>query len=114
MTPGYHDFVIYQGATFALQFTYKTDGNPIDLTGYTARMQLRETYQSASPAIALTSDNGRLEITAATGTITARLDAEETAGLKARRYVYDIELVNGETVSRILQGTATVDPEATK
>jgi hypothetical protein len=42
--------------------------------------------------------------------------AAQTANVKAGRYVYDLELVNSNTltVERVVEGIITVYPEATK
>jgi len=58
-----YDFTMEQGKTFSDTFTYySSDGlTPLDLTGYTGRMQIRETYNL--PILAsLTSANGKLAI----------------------------------------------------
>jgi len=69
MAAGTLNIVIEQGATFQKKLTWADDidfpasGNPIDITGYTARMQLREEKDSPDPAILeLTDGNGRITI----------------------------------------------------
>ena len=44
MAAGKYNFTIEQGATTDFEIVYKdSDGNPIDISGYTARMDLRAT-----------------------------------------------------------------------
>jgi len=53
------DITINQGATFELTITWKDSaGTAINLTGYTARMQVRETYSSATSIVSLTNAAG--------------------------------------------------------
>jgi hypothetical protein len=49
-------------------------------------------------------------------TIGLAFTAAQSANIKAGRYVYDLELVNSNTltVERVVEGIVTVYPEATK
>ncbi len=108
------DLTIEQGATWAQSMNWKT-GDPsalVDLTGYTARMQLREKY-GGPLAIELTTENGRITLGGALGTIDLLISATDTATIKARDYVYDLEMISGATVTRLIEGKITVTPEAT-
>ena len=58
MTPGKYNMICPQGATFAKQLTYAIDGDPVDLTAYTARMQVREKHTSKTAVVSLTTENG--------------------------------------------------------
>ena len=110
------DITINQGATFELTVTWKdSTGAAINLTGYTARMQVRETYSSASTVVSLTNGSG-ITLGGAAGTIAILISATTTAALTAPfSGVYDLELVSaGGVVTRLLQGAATVTPEVTR
>ena len=110
------DITINQGATFELTITWKDSaGTAINLTGYTARMQVRETYSSTSTIVSLTSGSG-ITLGGAAGTIAILISATTTAALTAPfSGVYDLELVSaGGVVTRLLQGAATVSPEVTR
>jgi len=106
-----------QGATYSQSLQWKT-GTPataVNLTGYTARMQVRRTAASSDTALELTTENSRIAITAATGTVTLSLTAAVTAALIAGSYVYDLELVSGAgVVTRLCQGKFTVSAEVTR
>ena len=110
------DLTIAQGATYSQVINWKT-GSPaafVNTTGYTARMQLRTSYSSASATLELTTANSRITLTNA-GVITLSLTATETAALTAGRYVFDLELVSsGGQVTRLLEGIVTVTPEVTR
>ncbi len=110
------NITINQGATFELTITWKDSaGTAINLTGYTARMQVRETYSSTSTIVSLTSGSG-ITLGGAAGTIAILISATTTAALTAPfSGVYDLELVSaGGVVTRLLQGAATVSPEVTR
>lgn len=110
------DITINQGATFELTVTWKDSaGTAINLTGYSARMQVRETYSSASTVVSLTNGSG-ITLGGAAGTIAILISATTTAALTAPfSGVYDLELVSaGGVVTRLLQGAATVTPEVTR
>lgn len=109
------NFFVEQGATFTATITWR-DANQIlvNLTGYTARMQLRTSLNSGSVALELTTENSRIALGGAGGTISLLISATDTAALGAGTYVYDLELVSGSVVTRLLKGTVTVDPEVTR
>lgn len=114
MLAGQLDLVIEQGATFTLSLFYQDDtGAAVDITGRTARMQLRSAITSADVVLALTTENGRISIDGPRGLIALSISAADTAGLSGDG-VYDLELVNGAVVERVLQGAYTVSPEVTR
>lgn len=80
----------------------------VDLTGYSARMNL---VASGLATVSLTSASG---ITLdASGNITITLSATTTAGMASTIYAYDLEIVNGATVTRVVEGKATINPNIT-
>ena len=110
-----YDITADQGATYSVVITYKnSNGTPINLTNYTARMQLRASYASAAAALTLTTENGRIALGGALGTLTLNVAAATMETLEAKTYVYDLELVDGSTVIRLLQGLFVNRPNATK
>lgn len=74
---GIADLTIAAGATFEMPVTWssKETGQAIDLTGYTARMQIRADHASASAEIELTTENGRIVIDGPAGKIALTLTA---------------------------------------
>jgi hypothetical protein len=113
--PGTYNFSIYAGATFARTLTL---GTAIDLSAYDGRMMLRESYTAGSAVLSLGTASGITLGTA--GTIEIDItDAQTTAlgsaaGNATTQYVYDLELDDGTDVTRLLQGVATIFPEATR
>lgn len=116
MAAASHDFTIEQGVTTAKSFVWKDSaGDVIDLTGYTARMQIRASLDATSTLLSATNANGQLVITAAQGKVTLTLTATETAALSFSTGVYDLELVSsGGVVTRLVEGTITLSKEVTK
>lgn len=111
--PGYLNLICYQGATFDYLLTWKSAGSAVDLTNYTARMQVREDYTSSTAVLSLTNGTG-ITLGGTAGTILLAASAGTTAALAAGDYVYDLELVNSNIVTRLVQGKFTVDPEVTR
>jgi hypothetical protein len=106
------NLTVDQGSTWSQDVQWKT-GTPataVNLTGYTARAQVRRTASAADVVVSLTC-----AITAATGTTTLSLTAAQTSALTAGRYVYDLELVSaGGLVTRLCQGAFVVSAEVTR
>ena len=120
-----YDFTIEQGTTLTKEFIYKDSfGIPVDLTGFTARMQLRPSIASESVLLDLTTENGGLVLGGVTGEVKMIFREADTVSL-ARGGVYDLELVDGpseydpETVDappviRFVQGNITLSKGVTR
>lgn len=108
---------IDQGATLSVVATWKdSNGTPVNLTGYTARLQVRNDFAAGSAVLSLTTENGGIALGGTAGTVTLSAAATATAALSAPYVgVYDLELVSGGgVVTRLLEGTANVTPEVTR
>jgi len=114
MTPGKYNFICPQGSTFSKQLTWDIDQTPVDLTTYTARMQVREKYTSTQKILDLTTENGGITLGGSNGTIDISIDADTSSAIVAKTYVYDLELIISSTVTRLLEGTFIVTPEVTR
>lgn len=71
-SPAKLKFTIYQGATFRKRLTWKGPlpaQTPIDLTGCTARMQVRPEVESPTVLLELTTANGGITLGGVAGTI---------------------------------------------
>ena len=109
---------IQQGATFRKKITWKT-GTPatlVDLTGYTARMQIREEVVAEAVLIELSTANSRITLGGAAGTIELYLPPSVTEAIDWESGVYDLELVepDGINVVRLFEGSVTISPEVTR
>lgn len=116
MSAAIYNATIDQGATFTLQVTYKNSaGAPINLTGYTAALQVRQNYYDDTALVSLTSPSNGIVITGATGTIDITMSSGQTGSLDEGIYVYDLEINSGGgTITRLIQGQFTVSPEVTR
>lgn len=120
MTAAIHNFTeanaIEQGATFTNRFTYKdSTGVAINLTSYTARMQIRASVKAATTLAELTTANGGIVLGGAAGTIDLLLTATQTAAITAKRGVYDLELIDvSGVVLRLVEGAVEFSPEVTR
>jgi hypothetical protein len=107
------------GSNWAVTFEYKdTDGDPINLTGYTAAMQVRTTPEASTALISLATGSG-ITITGATGTIAVQITAAQSNSLTASTqagtpYVYDLEITSGSVVTRLVQGILTASANVTR
>ena len=94
MTAAAYDFVIEQGATLDKTFVWKdSTGTVINLTGYTARMQIRQSVSSTAFLLELTTLNNRIIITAGEGKIRLLVAAADTGAITWQRGKYDLELI---------------------
>ena len=111
-----YPITIEQGATFQLNLLWKDGLNaPINLTGYTARMQVRRKRADVSPLLNLTTENGGITLGGSAGTIAVVATATLTAALPAKSCLYDLELVSAAgVVTRLIEGSADVTPEVTR
>lgn len=123
MTVPFRTLNMYQGASFAteIQFVDGETGEPLDLTGRTARMQARTSIEDPVATLNLSTEDGTL-VLQGDGVLRFNVSAADTALLGAGTYdvqqwVYDIELVTpGPTVSvrRVLTGVVVFWPEITR
>lgn len=111
-----YNIVIEQGATFQLNLTWKdADGNPINLTGYDARMQVRKRYTSTTPMLSFSVTGGEIVLGGAAGTIAITGAATVTDDITDKYGVWDLELISGGgIVYRLLEGSAEIRPEVTR
>lgn len=118
-TPAKLKFTIYQGATFRKRLTWKApSGTPIDLTGCTARMQVRSEVESDVVLLNLTTENGGITLGGSAGTVDLYLGAVATAAITWDGGVFDLEIIHPgaqpDDVTRIAQGSISVSPEVTR
>lgn len=114
MKPGKYNMICPQGATFTQRLTWTIGDVPVDLTGYTARMQAKTSHTAkCDPIFDITTENGGISVDDE-GNIDLLIEASETETFIAKEYVYDLELVAGSEVYRLVEGKFIVTPEVTK
>jgi hypothetical protein len=116
MAAATYNFEIEQGTTLTKIFVWKTNlSNPINITGYTSRMQIRSSVKSTDLLLELNTENNRIILGGTAGTVTLALTATTTAAITWVKGVYDLELVSpGGVVTRLLQGEILVSKEVTR
>lgn len=115
MGAGLYNFTIEQGSTFTRLITYRDANNAlVDLTNYTARMQLRKNIKDTRTIIELTTENNRITLGGLNGTIQLSISAADTKNLETVRGVYDLEIVAGTVVTKIIAGEFNITGEVTR
>ena len=117
MAAGRYDITIEQGATFKRTLYWKDSAStPINLTGYSARMRVKDKI-GGTTLLNLTTSNGGITLaTPTTGRIDLVATATQTEAIKQKKGVYDLELVSASAtpeVTRVVQGTVTISREVT-
>ena len=107
----YSNIIVDQGSDYsAVIDVTDSDGDNIDLTGYSAAGQVRKTY-SSSTAVDFTCT---VATPASSGKLNISLSNVQTNAMKAGRYVYDIEITSsGGTKTRVLEGQLEITPGVT-
>jgi len=121
MAAGKYALLIEQGATLDLTLAYKDSNNTaVDLTGYSSRMKIRSDYADASPTTyfslssSLAADGTGLTLGGVSGTIRMFISAVSTSAQSFDTAYYDLELVSGSIVTRLLEGTVKLSKEVTR
>ena len=96
---GQKNFEVDQNATFSFIVEYKdNNGLPIDLTGASAKMQVRDTKGGAKLAFTLTSPStGGIAIDAALGKLTLKMTPTQTNKLFYPKSSYDIMVTDSNS-----------------
>jgi hypothetical protein len=113
INPGTYNITCPQGATFDRTLTVSVGGTALNLTGYTAAMQVRESADDADALISLTNSAG-IALGGTAGTIAITISAATTAGVAAGSYSYDLEINSGGTITRLLEGSFNVTGNITR
>lgn len=112
--PAQVDLALPQGQTWDTSILWESDGDPVDLTGWSARMMLRASADAPSPTVSLSTATNTLTA-ASNGVIGLSYSAISSAAITASTYLYDLEVVNPSgTVRRLMEGRAVVSREITR
>jgi hypothetical protein len=127
MAAAKYSFTIEQGATTDFQLDWTDDsGNPIDLTGMHARMQVRPAVESSEIFLNLSSSlsdscgtglnlSGSNGITPlSSGSIGVYISAHSSSLLTFGEAYYDLEVVSGCEVYRLLEGKVRLSKNVTR
>ena len=110
--PAEHPLKLRQGDTYKRTLTWVVNRVPVNLTGYDARLQIRESADDSTPAL---DASDYLTLGGAAGTIEVEIPASETSDLDPGRYVYDLEVESGGgEITTLIAGSLTVTAEVTR
>jgi len=126
MSAGIYNLSIEQGATYDIEVRYKdANDDPVDLTGFSGRMQIRPTTDSTTIYLTLSSslqpDGTGLNFSGSdsvkppsSGSISIFISAATSSLLTFGQAVYDLEIYSGSYAFRILQGGVRLSKEVTR
>ena len=99
---------------FQVQYTQEDEVTPIDLTGSTAKMQVRDQKGGSKLAFTLTSPFGGITIDGPTGTLTVIMTPTQTNKLYYPKSSYDIMVVDSNgNKTKLLEGFITLSRSVT-
>ena len=113
MTAAKYDLEIDQGSSFSTAITVRENNIIKSLDGFVARAQLRPSIDSPdSQKTDFTFDTSNFS----NGVIIMKLAHTVTELLTAGVYFYDLEIAStdGASVTRLMQGKVTINPEVTR
>ena len=114
INPGTYNITCYQGADWDRTFTITQSGTALNLSGYSAAMQVREAADSTAYLLSLTSGTG-ITLGGTAGTVAVTITSTQSSAISAGSYAYDLELIAGAgSVTRLLQGAFTVVGNVTR
>lgn len=129
MSAGRYSFTIEQGTTFQLELIYKdSNQTPVDLTGYSGRMQIRPTVDSNTVYLTLSSslnaDGTGLNFSGSSGTnpptsgsIGIYIASCTSSLLNFTNAYYDLEIYSGSNCPytvRLIEGQVQLSKEVTR
>ena len=128
MSAGKYSFIIEQGATTNFEIQYKDSANiPIDLTGYSGKMQIKSGFADSNPityitlSSSLATDGTGLNFSGSnrstspvSGTIGIYISAVSSSALSFDLAYYDLEIASGSVVTRLLEGQVKLSKEVTR
>jgi hypothetical protein len=109
------NFNVDEGATTKFTIFWKNPtGNPIDITGYSAKMQARDKQGGKILCFTLTSTDG-IVIDGISGKISVTISAPRSSKLVYPKSFYDLVLTAPDqiTKTRILEGTLSISKAVT-
>jgi len=126
MAAGKYSFIIEQGATTDFEIVWKdSTGTRINLENYHARMQIRSGYGSsgtlyASLSSSLSPDGTGLNLSGSSGnnplssgSIGIFISAASSSAFSFGEARYDLEMVSGSYVTRLIEGKIKLNKEVT-
>lgn len=114
----------YEGVDFYYEITLqdKETGDPLDLTGYSVKMQARRTFDDVDPLFELSTASGEITIDGPNGMVILNLPAADTLGVEVQSndlngedWIYDVVATAGDgSISRLMDGRITARRSVTQ
>ena len=124
MPAGKYSLVIEQGTTVNIDLIYKdSTGSFVDLTSYSAKMQIRPDYadNTTTKYITLSSslqpDGTGLTLGGTSGSIHIFISAPSSSALNFDTALYDLEITSpspSNIVTRLIEGSVRISKEVTR
>ena len=109
MNPGRYNITVINGTTFTLSPQWLINNTYVDITGYSADMQVRDI--SNNLVVEMSTANGKISLNPTIGQINITLTSTQTssANLPAGSYTYGLNVTDSAgNVYQILQGSFVV------
>lgn len=99
------------GSTYSNFITVAaSNGQTLNLSGYTVAAQIRKSYQSS---VAYTFTTSVYDVN--TGKIRLQLTASASESIPAGRWLYDVEITSASGIrTRVVEGIVTINPQITQ
>lgn len=112
---GQKNFEVDQNTTFTFTIEYKDNqDNPIDITGSSAKLQVRDTKGGSKLAFTLTSPSGGITIDGPNGKLTVKMTPTQTNKLFYPKSSYDLMLVDSNSNKiKLIEGFLTLSRSVT-
>ena len=125
MAAARYSFIVEQGATTNIQLKWEDASGSINLSGYSGRMQIRPTVESSTVYLTLSSsldvDGTGLNMSGSdgetavqSGSIGIYISAAKSAELNFDTAYYDLEMMSGNEVTRLLEGQVKLSKNVTR
>jgi len=116
MISGIYNMTIEQGSTYKLALYWKNSANnPVDMTNYTAKMQIRSSTGASVKLLEATTASDEIEIYPLQGAINITIGHLQTAQLAPSVAVYDLEVSSPQgEVFKLLKGRVRIEGEVTR
>ena len=117
LTPSKRKLTVIKGAKFDPGWTWMAAGVPVDLTGCTARMQVRPEIESSDVLLELTTENGGNVLQGTTTPAAWWGGATETPDFTWESGVWSLEIqyaAGPDYADRLIEGSISVSPEVTR
>ena len=109
------NFEVDQNTTFTFTVEYQDNsGNPIDLTGASAKMQVRDSKGGQKLAFTLTTPLGGISLDGPNGKLTIKMTPTQTNKLFYPKSEYDIMLTDSNlNKTKLVEGFITLSRSVT-